>query len=64
MKLFRIALMALFVAGVAACSKGGDENKAQGAQEKAKAAVQQQQAPAAAPAQGGYDPNKDADSDC
>jgi len=60
MKLFRIALMALFVAGVAACSKGGDENKAE---EKAKAAVQQQ-APAAQPAQGGYDPNKDADSDC
>lgn len=61
MKLFRIALMALFVAAVSACSKGGDENAAQ---EKAKAAVQQQQAPAAAPAQGGYDPNKDADSDC
>ena len=60
MKLFRIALMTLFVAGVAACSKGGNENNGQ---EKAKAAVQQQ-APAAQPAQGGYDPNQDADSDC
>jgi len=59
-KLFRIALLGLFFAGVAACSKGGDENanNAQPAAEKAQHATEQ-----AAP-KGGYDPNADADSDC
>jgi len=55
-KLFRIVLLGLFFSGVAACSKGGDENanNAQPAADKA-----QQVAP-----KGGYDPNADADSDC
>ncbi len=57
-KLFRMLMLGLFVAGVAACSKGGDEQ--QGA-ESAKPA------PQVAPVKqqsGGYDPNADADSDC
>ena len=56
-KLLRIALLGLFFAGVAACSKGGDENNANTAQPAAEKA--QQVAP-----KGGYDPNADADSDC
>ncbi|WP_294947975.1 hypothetical protein [Sulfurivirga sp.] len=60
MKAVKLMMLSLFVLGVAACSKGGDQNSAQGAQEKAQQHVQQ---PAGKPA-GGYDPNADADSDC
>ncbi len=55
--LFRILMLGLFVLGVSACSKGGDNNAQSGA-ESAKPAAEQ-----AAP-KGGYDPNADADSDC
>ena len=61
MKLFRIALMALFVVGMAACSKGGDNND----NGQNQAAQPAQSVPAAAhDSKGGYDPNADADSDC
>ncbi len=59
MKLFKMALLALFVTAATACSKGEDQN----AQEKAEAATQQA-VPAAHEQKGGYNPDADADSDC
>ena len=57
MKAIKLMLISLFVLGVAACSKGGDNNGGNGAQQ----APAQHEAPASS---GGYDPNADADSDC